>query len=173
MAKHRHGWTIVFLAGLSGRLLGALMAARSGCFAGLPRMAITHQTTFINSLCHVQGERPWDENASAADNWFVAFFTHGEGWHSFHHRFPSDYRNGYFGTLGPGQVGDLTGSKLGLTRNLKRRIADRIVAAEGQQPLQSSFDRTEPGASSLQPRSKLGSAAGCETEPDSVHGRKI
>ena len=26
--------------------------------------------------------------------WFLAFFTFGEGWHNYHHAFPSDYRNG-------------------------------------------------------------------------------
>ena len=134
MAQHRHYWTIVFLAGLFLPLaFGALIGRPVGMFlfAALLRMVITHQTTFlINSLCHVQGERPWDENASAADNWFVAFFTHGEGWHSFHHRFPSDYRNGYFWhNWDPGKWAIWTGSKLGLTRNLKRRkAADRIAA---------------------------------------------
>ena len=29
-----------------------------------------------------------------ADNWFVALLTLGEGYHSFHHKFPADYRNG-------------------------------------------------------------------------------
>ena len=31
---------------------------------------------------------------TARDNWFLAFFTHGEGFHNFHHAFPSDFRNG-------------------------------------------------------------------------------
>ena len=31
---------------------------------------------------------------AARDNWLVAMLTLGEGYHSFHHRFPSDFRNG-------------------------------------------------------------------------------
>ncbi|HET7710840.1 MAG TPA: hypothetical protein VFL80_02825, partial [Thermoanaerobaculia bacterium] len=31
---------------------------------------------------------------SARDNWAVALVTLGEGYHSFHHRFPADFRNG-------------------------------------------------------------------------------
>ncbi|HWC64736.1 MAG TPA: acyl-CoA desaturase, partial [Thermoanaerobaculia bacterium] len=28
------------------------------------------------------------------DNWMLALVTFGEGYHSFHHRFPADFRNG-------------------------------------------------------------------------------
>ncbi len=38
--------------------------------------------------------RPFEPGVSAADNWLLAFFTFGEGWHNYHHAFPSDYRNG-------------------------------------------------------------------------------
>src|SRR4029079_17335687 len=36
----------------------------------------------------------FDREVSARDNWIVALLTLGEGYHSFHHRFPGDYRNG-------------------------------------------------------------------------------
>lgn len=134
-AQHKHYWTIVFIAGAFLPLaIGTLIGRPFGMFlfAGLLRIVFTHQTTFlINSLCHTLGERSWDSKASACDSWITALFTHGEGWHSFHHRFPSDYRNGYFWHhWDPGKWTIWTASKIGLTRNLKRRrAADRMAAA--------------------------------------------
>jgi stearoyl-CoA desaturase (delta-9 desaturase) len=62
---------------------------------GVARLVITHHTTFfINSLAHFWGRRPFSEEYSARDNGALAFFTYGEGFHNFHHRFQTDYRNG-------------------------------------------------------------------------------
>ena len=72
-----------------GRPLGGLL------WGGFLRIVLVHHTTFfINSLAHMWGSRPYSEDVSARDNGFLAFFTHGEGYHNFHHRFPADYRNG-------------------------------------------------------------------------------
>jgi len=72
------------LAGTGGLLL-----------AGVLRLVVVHHTTwFINSWAHVGRRRPYDPDISAADNWFLSFFTFGEGFHNYHHSFPSDYRNG-------------------------------------------------------------------------------
>lgn len=71
-----HGWSTFFIA---------------VCF----RIFFVHQATFsINSFCHWIGKATYDPTSSAKDHWFVALFTFGEGYHNFHHRFPSDYRNG-------------------------------------------------------------------------------
>ena len=40
------------------------------------------------------GEPLYNAEVSARDNWMVALLTLGEGYHSFHHRFPADFRNG-------------------------------------------------------------------------------
>ena len=40
------------------------------------------------------GNATYDIYSTAKDHWFVALITNGEGYHNFHHRFPSDYRNG-------------------------------------------------------------------------------
>jgi len=64
-------------------------------WGGFLRIVLVHHTTFfINSLAHMWGARPYSTANSARDNWFLAFFTHGEGFHNFHHAFPSDFRNG-------------------------------------------------------------------------------
>jgi stearoyl-CoA desaturase (delta-9 desaturase) len=63
--------------------------------AGFLRIALMLQATFcVNSLAHSVGERPYDSVASARDSLVTALVTFGEGYHSFHHRFPYDYRNG-------------------------------------------------------------------------------
>lgn len=63
--------------------------------AGGIRIALTQQSTFfINSLCHFVGSRPYDTTISARDSILMAFLTHGEGYHNFHHAFQLDYRNG-------------------------------------------------------------------------------
>jgi stearoyl-CoA desaturase (delta-9 desaturase) len=74
----------LFLTGVGGLLL-----------AGAVRTVLAqHCTWFINSWAHVGSYRPYKTDISAVDNWFLAFFTFGEGYHNFHHAFPGDYRNG-------------------------------------------------------------------------------
>lgn len=55
---------------------------------------VHHATFFINSLCHYSGKKTYDLNSTSRDSWFVSLFTFGEGYHNYHHKFPSDYRNG-------------------------------------------------------------------------------
>ena len=58
-------------------------------------IVVLHSSFFINSFAHTFGTQPYDKSNSARDNWLCALLTNGEGFHNFHHRFPSDYRNGY------------------------------------------------------------------------------
>ncbi len=63
--------------------------------AGFLRTAVMLQATFcINSLAHLIGHAPLRPRSSARDSVVTALVTFGEGYHSFHHRFPFDYRNG-------------------------------------------------------------------------------
>lgn len=72
-----------------GRPLGGLL------WGGFLRIALIHHTTFlVNSVAHLYGSRPYTEENSARDNALLAFVTNGEGYHNFHHKFPSDFRNG-------------------------------------------------------------------------------
>lgn len=64
-------------------------------WGGFLRLTVIHHTTFfVNSLAHYVGSQRYNAEVSARDNWMVALLTLGEGYHSFHHRFPSDFRNG-------------------------------------------------------------------------------
>ncbi len=77
------------IGALFGRPLGGLL------WGGFLRIAVIHHTTFlVNSVAHLYGSRPYTEENSARDNALLAFVTNGEGYHNFHHKFPSDFRNG-------------------------------------------------------------------------------
>ena len=72
-----------------GRPVGGLL------WGGFLRIVVIHHTTFmVNSVAHLWGTRPYTEENSARDNGLLAFLTNGEGYHNFHHKFPSDFRNG-------------------------------------------------------------------------------
>lgn len=62
-------------------------------YAGLVRACFVQQATFcVNSLAHWIGEQPFDDRRSPRDHVLTALVTMGEGYHNFHHEFPSDYR---------------------------------------------------------------------------------
>jgi stearoyl-CoA desaturase (delta-9 desaturase) len=78
-------------------LIGALFGSPVGglLWGGFLRIVLIHHTTFmVNSVAHLWGTRPYTEENSARDNALLAFVTNGEGYHNFHHKFPSDFRNG-------------------------------------------------------------------------------
>ena len=84
------GLFIPLLVGMFfGRPFGALFW---GVFLRIT--LVHHATFFINSLCHYKGKQTYDTASSARDSWIVSLFTFGEGYHNYHHKFPSDFRNG-------------------------------------------------------------------------------
>jgi stearoyl-CoA desaturase (delta-9 desaturase) len=92
-------YRIILIVGGFG--LPALVGAAFGdplaglLWGGFLRLAVIHHTTFfVNSLAHYVGKPSYNPEVSARDNWGVALLTLGEGYHSFHHRFPADFRNG-------------------------------------------------------------------------------
>ncbi|KAJ4291064.1 stearoyl-CoA 9-desaturase [Kalmusia sp. IMI 367209] len=63
-------------------------------YAGIIRACFVQQATFcVNSLAHWIGEQPFDDRRTPRDHFITAVVTLGEGYHNFHHEFPSDYRN--------------------------------------------------------------------------------
>jgi len=72
-----------------GDILGCLL------LLGFLRLVLSqHFTYLINSAAHLWGKRTFDPTQSARDNWLIALFTYGEGYHNYHHTFAWDYRNG-------------------------------------------------------------------------------
>jgi stearoyl-CoA desaturase (delta-9 desaturase) len=67
------------------------------------------------------GTRPYSMACSARDSFVTALISLGEGYHNFHHRFQSDYRNGIrWFDFDPTKWFVWTRSHVGLTSNLKR-----------------------------------------------------
>ena len=86
-----------------------------------------HITWCINSLAHYWGSRSYSKEQTARDNYLVALVTVGEGYHNYHHTFPSDYRNGIrWFHVDPGKWTIWLLSKVGLTWGLKRQPAPKI-----------------------------------------------
>jgi stearoyl-CoA desaturase (delta-9 desaturase) len=82
------------------------VAAGALCFwiAGWPGLVVGffwstvllyHATFCINSLAHVCGSKRYVTGDDSRNNWLLAFFTMGEGWHNNHHAYQSSVRQGF------------------------------------------------------------------------------
>jgi stearoyl-CoA desaturase (Delta-9 desaturase) len=74
-------------AGWSGLVVGFLWST----------VLIYHATFCINSLAHVSGSARYVTGDDSRNNWLLALFTMGEGWHNNHHAFQSSARQGFRG----------------------------------------------------------------------------
>jgi stearoyl-CoA desaturase (delta-9 desaturase) len=93
-------------------------------------VVVLHSTFFVNSFAHSFGAKTFNKSQSARDNWLGAILTNGEGFHSFHHRFPTDYRNGVrWYHWDPSKWIIFALSKVGLAWDLKRNSAERVAGA--------------------------------------------
>ena len=141
MHQHEHYrlWAItsgillpVFIGFLIGHPLGALLLAVA------TRITLIYHGTFcINSVCHTFGKATYDIYSTAKDHWFAALITYGEGYHNYHHHFPSDYRNGVrWYQWDPTKWMIAVLAKFGLAWELRKvskfRILHAKVAAENQ-----------------------------------------
>jgi stearoyl-CoA desaturase (Delta-9 desaturase) len=125
--QHQHyvpivlsGLVLPFLIGLvSGGLKGGI-----GCFmlAGVGRVFLVLNSTFcINSICHIWGDQPYGKKNSSKNSFWVSLITFGEGYHNYHHAFPTDYRNGSLGyNFDPSKWLIFGLSMIGLAHNLNR-----------------------------------------------------
>jgi stearoyl-CoA desaturase (Delta-9 desaturase) len=78
--------TVTFLlAGWSGLVVGFFWST----------VAVYHATFCINSLAHVRGRKRYVTGDDSRNNWVLAFFTMGEGWHNNHHAFQASVRQGF------------------------------------------------------------------------------
>jgi len=102
--------------------------------AGFLRLAVEWHVTFaINSYAHTFGRQNFNTNSSARDSFALAIFSLGEGYHSFHHAFPSDYRNGFrWHHIDPTKWLIWTLSRARMTRGLRRTAAESIRRARSE-----------------------------------------
>jgi stearoyl-CoA desaturase (Delta-9 desaturase) len=73
------------LAGWSGLVVGFLWST----------VLLFHAVFCINSLAHVHGKKRYVTGDDSRNNWLLAFFTMGEGWHNNHHAYQSSVRQGF------------------------------------------------------------------------------
>jgi stearoyl-CoA desaturase (delta-9 desaturase) len=93
-------------------------------------LLVFHATFSINSFAHRFGSQPYSDRSSARDHLLTALISMGEGYHNFHHAFPSDYRNGVQAhQYDPTKWILRALSATGLVRALKRTPAPAIVRA--------------------------------------------
>ncbi len=93
---------------LLGNLLGTLIA-----FTG---------PLLVNSITHMPqfGYQTYKSGDNSRNNWFVALFSLGEGWHNNHHAFPQSARHGLKTTeIDATWITIWVLQKLGLARNIR------------------------------------------------------
>lgn len=73
------------LAGWPGLVVGFLWST----------VLVYHATFCINSLAHVRGRKRFLTADESRNNWLLAIFTMGEGWHNNHHAYQSSARQGF------------------------------------------------------------------------------
>lgn len=130
-------WVLpALICGLWGDGAGGLI------YAGVLRCFLLQQATFcVNSLAHWIGEQPFDDRRSPRDHFLTAVVTLGEGYHNFHHEFPSDYRNAIeWWQYDPTKWMIWLWKQLGLAGDLKRFRRNEIEKGRIQQ-LQKALDR--------------------------------
>lgn len=125
-------------------------------YAGIIRACFIQQATFcVNSLAHWIGEQPFDDRRTPRDHFLTAIVTLGEGYHNFHHEFPSDYRNAIIWyQYDPTKWMIYALSKIGLTYNLKV-FRDNEIQKGRLQQLQKKLDKRRAGLDWGLPLSQL------------------
>lgn len=137
LVKHQHDYYIYWAIGV-GYVLPMIVGAMLGnAFLGLViagglRIFLTQQSTFfVNSLSHTLGKTPYSTEKTAKDSILVAFLTHGEGYHNFHHKFQFDYRNGIkWYHWDPTKWSIQMASLIGLAKKLKTVQFSEILRAK-------------------------------------------
>ena len=133
-------------------VLSFVIAGWSGLVVGffLSTVLVYHATFCINSLAHVHGRTSYVTGDDSRNNWLLAVFTMGEGWHNNHHAYQSSVRQGFkwweidatFYILKAlsftGLVWDLKTPPVEVRRN-EHRLGSRVIERAAAQ-LAGSFD---------------------------------
>jgi stearoyl-CoA desaturase (delta-9 desaturase) len=143
-------------------------------------VAVYHGTFCINSLAHVRGSKRYVTGDDSRNNWLLALFTMGEGWHNNHHAYQSSVRQGFrWWEIDPtfyilkalswiGVVWDLKTPPEAVLRN-EQRLGARVVNRAAEQ-LAASFDRV-PSRDELvaEARAKFARTASLDDIVDRAH----
>jgi len=105
---------------------------------------VYHATFCINSLAHVHGRKRYVTGDDSRNNWLLAIFTMGEGWHNNHHAYQSSVRQGFrWWEYDPtyyilkslswlGIVWDLKSPPVQVVRN-EQRLGSRVINRAAEQ----------------------------------------
>ncbi|KAM9916731.1 hypothetical protein OXX59_009794, partial [Metschnikowia pulcherrima] len=154
--QHRHYLTLMLFAGviLPGIIAGVCWGDWVGgfMFAGIIKYLVIQQATFcVNSLAHWIGVQPFDDRRTPRDHVLTALVTFGEGYHNFHHEFPSDYRNALkWYQYDPTKMSIWAMSKVGLAWNLKtfsQNAIEQGLFQQQQKKLNKMKEKLNWGAS--------------------------
>jgi stearoyl-CoA desaturase (Delta-9 desaturase) len=75
----------MLVAGWTGLVVGFLWST----------VLLYHATFCINSVAHVHGRKQYVTGDESRNNWLLALFTMGEGWHNNHHAYQSSAQQGF------------------------------------------------------------------------------
>jgi stearoyl-CoA desaturase (Delta-9 desaturase) len=93
MWLHHHELVPAITLGVICFLIGGWPGLVVGFFWST--VLVYHATFCINSLAHVHGRKRYVTGDDSRNNWFLALFTMGEGWHNNHHAYQSSARQGF------------------------------------------------------------------------------
>jgi stearoyl-CoA desaturase (delta-9 desaturase) len=152
MWQHRYYAYIATAMGVGVPVLfGFLVGDPWGGFivGGAVRLLVCFHATFsINSVAHLVGKQPYSDKSSARDSFLTALISMGEGYHNFHHTFPSDYRNGVRAHQWDPTKWTLRAlAMVGLAKNLRRASRAAVVRARlSMDERRVPMDRLSPAA---------------------------
>jgi len=89
-----HHWVPGTIYGAGFLILGGPVALFWGFVVST--VLLWHGTFAINSLAHIFGSRRYATNDQSKNNFVLALFTLGEGWHNNHHFYMNSARQGFF-----------------------------------------------------------------------------
>jgi stearoyl-CoA desaturase (Delta-9 desaturase) len=148
MWLHRHERVPAYVLAVLCFLIGGWPGLFVGFFCST--VLVFHGTFCINSLAHVSGRKRYVTGDDSRNNWLLAIFTMGEGWHNNHHACQSSVRQGfrwweydptYYGLKAlswTGLVWDLKAPSAALLRN-EQRLGSRVIDRAARQ-LAASFN---------------------------------
>ncbi|MDE1155190.1 MAG: fatty acid desaturase [Acidobacteriaceae bacterium] len=100
----KYHWLSVTIFGFIQMAIGAAVAPAGHRLSGAIGMCLwgtflrvtlgLHATWLTNSVSHIWGGRRFETRDDSRNNWLVALFTGGEGWHNNHHAHPVSARHG-------------------------------------------------------------------------------
>jgi stearoyl-CoA desaturase (Delta-9 desaturase) len=148
MWLHRHERVPAYVLAVLCFLIGGWPGLFVGFFCST--VLVFHGTFCINSLAHVSGAKRYVTGDDSRNNWLLAIFTMGEGWHNNHHACQSSVRQGfywweydptYYGLKAlswTGLIWDLKAPSAALLRN-EQRLGSRVIDRAARQ-LAASFN---------------------------------